>query len=603
MPNTAQPVVSREETQEKLSRRSAAGMSVKANVGYTIANRVEDSAEQYGDKVCIEYQDEKYTFAEVNAISNRVANVLREQGVQCGDVVALCVENRPAFFFYWFAIMKVGAVASFINTNITGALLKHALTIVECKGAIVGSECLPNFDCDEACDLLNVWMVPDREFPAKAEHESLYTLDLAAAAQSKDSGNVPAEWRAPLLAEQPAIYIFTSGTTGLPKAAIISHARWLMTGEVMRETLGIVGEDCFYAFLPLYHGAASLSATATAYSVGAKIAVRRKFSRSNFWKDVKKHGITTMQYVGEICRYLLTADTVPEEENHTLRKMTGTGMAAELWNAWVKRFGEAKIYESWGATEANTSLVNVDNYVGAVGRVPDWNMTNLRLLKYDTDAEDYAKTEDGKYQLAKPGEVGEAVGMIFHMPDSIAGRFEGYVDKAASEKKILRNVFQDGDQWWASGDLLREDENGYIYFVDRMGDTFRWKSENVSTTEVADALGDFPGLESITVYGVKVEGADGRAGMAAIVMGEGKTFDPKAFYDLTAERLPRYAAPVFIRLPDVADMTSTYKLRKVDLKKQGFDKAKVQDPLYVRDEKQGSYVELTDASLKAALGL
>lgn len=603
MTANSQPVVSREETQAKLSRRGAAGMTVKANIGYTLADRIEQSAKEFGDRICIEYQDEKYTFAEVNAISNQIAQVIKAQGVQCKDVVALCVENRPAFFFYWFAIMKVGAVASFINTNITGNLLKHALTITDCKYAVVGEECLPNFDCDDAKDVATIWMAPDAERPATDAQKALAALNLEAEAASQSKDNVPAEWRDGLLAEEPAIYIFTSGTTGLPKAAIISHARWLMTGEVMRETLEIVQDDCFYAFLPLYHGAASLSATATAYCVGAKIAVRRKFSRSNFWKDVKKHGITTMQYVGEICRYLLTADPVPEEENHTLRKMTGTGMAAELWNAWVNRFGEAKIYESWGATEANTSLVNVDNYVGAVGRVPDWNLTNLRLLKYDTDAEDYAKTEDGKYQLAKPGEVGEAVGMIFHMPDSIAGRFEGYVDKAATEKKILRNVFQDGDQWWASGDLLREDENGYVYFVDRMGDTFRWKSENVSTTEVADALGDFPGLESITVYGVKVEGAGGRAGMAAIVMADGTSFDPKAFYDLTAKRLPRYAAPVFIRLPDVADMTSTYKLRKVDLKKQGFDKAQVQDPLYVRDEKQGCYVELTDASVKAALGL
>lgn len=597
-----QPVVSREETQAKLSRRGAAGMKVKANIGYTLADRIEQSAKEFGERICIEYQDEKYTFAEVNAISNRIAQVIKAQGVQCRDVVALCVENRPAFFFYWFAIMKVGAVASFINTNITGNLLKHALTITDCKYAVVGEECLPNFDCDDAKGVATIWLAPDAERPATDAQKALAALNLEAEAANQSKGNVPTEWRDGLLAEEPAIYIFTSGTTGLPKAAIISHARWLMTGEVMRETLGIVQDDCFYAFLPLYHGAASLSATATAYCVGAKIAVRRKFSRSNFWKDVKKHGITTMQYVGEICRYLLTADPVPEEKNHTLRKMTGTGMAAELWNAWVNRFGEAKIYESWGATEANTSLVNVDNYVGAVGRVPDWNLTNLRLLKYDTDAEDYAKTEDGKYQLAKPGEVGEAIGMIFHMPDSIAGRFEGYVDKAATEKKILRNVFQDGDQWWASGDLLREDDNGYVYFVDRMGDTFRWKSENVSTTEVADALGDFPGLESITVYGVKVEGAGGRAGMAAIVMADGTSFDPKAFYDLTAKRLPRYAAPVFIRLPDVADMTSTYKLRKVDLKKQGFDKAQVKDPLYVRDEKQGSYVELTEEALKAALG-
>ena len=262
------------------------------------------------------------------------------------------------------------------------------------------------------------------------------------------------------MAEMPAIYVFTSGTTGLPKAAIISHARWLMTGYVMQQTLHTTAEDVFYAYLPLYHGAASLSLTPTAFVMGSGLVTRRKFSKSEFWNDVRKYGITAMQYVGEICRYLLTNPPQANDKEHKLRVMTGTGLATELWNAWVDRFGDMQIIESWGSTEANTSTVNVDNRVGSVGRIPDWSKTNLKLLAYDVDNDCHITDENGKKRLAQPGEVGEAIGMIFQIPDSIAGRFEGYTDPAANEKKIYRNVLQEGDAWWASGDLLREDEDG-----------------------------------------------------------------------------------------------------------------------------------------------
>jgi fatty-acyl-CoA synthase len=316
---------------------------------------------------------------------------------------------------------------------------------------------------------------------------------------------------------------------------------------------------------------------------------------------VRKYGITAMQYVGEICRYLLTNPPQANDKEHQLRVMTGTGLATELWQAWVARFGDMQIIESWGSTEANTSTVNVDNRVGSVGRVPDWMKTNLKLLAYDVDNDCHITDANGKKRLAQPGEVGEAVGMIFQIPDSIAGRFEGYTDTAANEKKIYRDVLQAGDAWWASGDLLREDEDGYLWFVDRLGDTFRWKSENVSTMEVADNLGDFPGVETITIYGVKVGSHAGRAGMAAITLQDGAGFDGKAFYELCSQRIPRYAAPLFVRIMQVADMTSTYKLRKVDLQKEGFDPAIVKDALWVRDEKVGAYVPYNADSVTRAV--
>jgi fatty-acyl-CoA synthase len=415
--------------------------------------------------------------------------------------------------------------------------------------------------------------------------------------------NPPASWRAGLVAGQPAVHIFTSGTTGLPKAALISHLRWVMTGDVMQVTMDVCADDVFYCFLPLYHGAAALSAGATAFAAGACLVLRRKFSKREFWGDVRRYGITICQYVGEICRYLLGEPERADDRDHTLRAMVGAGLSNETWEAFVRRFGEVAIYEGWGATEANANTINVDNRVGSCGRVPFWDRTNLRIVRYDVETGHHPRDADGFMIPCGPGEPGEAIGMIEDGRGNLAGRFEGYTSAEATERKILRNVLRAGDSWWSSGDLLRYDEDGYCYFVDRIGDTYRWKSENVSTMEVADSLGDLPGLETITVYGVKVPGTEGRAGMAALVMQPGRQFDAAAFYAMTCERVPRYAAPVFVRIAPAADLTSTFKLRKVDLQREGFDPALVVDPLYVRDEQAGTYVPFTQEAARRALGV
>jgi fatty-acyl-CoA synthase len=330
--------------------------------------------------------------------------------------------------------------------------------------------------------------------------------------------------------------------------------------------------------------------------------MRRKISRREFWDDVRRHRVTVCQYVGEICRFLLSNPPRPDDHDHPLRKMAGTGMSPEVWARWVERFGEMQIYESWGSTEANASTLNLENRVGSCGRVPFWDRTNLRLVRYDTETDSHPRGADGFLQLAGVDEPGEAIGMIYDLPDLVAGRFEGYTSAEATERKILRNVFRAGDAWWSSGDLLRCDADGYCWFVDRIGDTFRWKSENVSTAEVADALGDFPGLDAVTVYGVQVPAHEGRAGMAALVLHPGVAFDPAAFWALATTRLARYAAPLFLRLSPTADMTGNYKLRKVDLQREGYDTAVVQDPLYVRDDEARTYLRLTAQAVARALG-
>lgn len=592
----------REETQAKLDRRSAAAARHRASQTYCTAERIEESAARYGERECLIYGEACYTYAAVNALINRAAHALHAQGVSCGDVVALAVENRPEFFFLWLGLAKLGATVAFLNTNVSGAPLAHALESTGARHVLIGEECLASFASIEPATDAVWWIVPDPGMPAGSLSAALHATVLDIRTPRLPEHNPPAEWRAGTVGETPAIYIFTSGTTGLPKAAVLSHARWLITGDVMQVTMDVTPDDVFYCFLPLYHGAASLSAGATAWAAGASIVLRRKFSKREFWHDVRRHRVTICQYVGEICRYLLTEPSRADDRDHTLRTLVGAGLSLEVWDAFVRRYGELDIYEGWGSTESNTNTINLDNRIGSCGRVPFWEKTNLRVVRYDVENDAHVHGPDGFLVQCEPGEVGEAIGMIVDLPDVMGGRFEGYTSREATERKILRDVFATGDAWWSSGDLLRFDEDGYCYFVDRVGDTFRWKSENVSTMEVADSLGDFPGLETIAIYGVQVPGFEGRAGMAAIVMQPGRAFDPEAFYRFTCERVPRYAAPLFIRLASVPDLTTTFKLRKVDLQRDGYDAVRIADPLYVRDEQAACYVPLTPEAIARALG-
>lgn len=596
--------VPREVTQAKLDRRNQASARHRASLPYTTADRLQERVQQFGTRAFLVYGREQYSYAETNRRVNQVAHAAHALGVRCGDVVGLAMENRPAFFFVWLGLAKLGAKVAFLNTHVSGKPLAHAIAVTGAGRVVVGEECLDNFNRsrDDLPADTDFWLWPDAERPADDAQRSLCRIDLSLVSAQASELDPPSDWRAALTAGDTALYIFTSGTTGLPKAALISHARWLMAGDVMQVTMDITPDDGFYCFLPLYHGAASMSAGSTALAAGARLVIRRKFSRREFWNDVRHYHTTVCQYVGEICRFLLSAPASADDRNHPLRKIAGTGMAPEVWHQWVERFGDQfQIFEGWGSTEANTNTLNLDNWVGSCGRVPFWDKTNLRLVRYDVDNDMHPRDENGFMQLCDVDEPGEAIGMIIDLPDIVGGRFEGYTSAEATEKKILRNVFRQGDAWWSSGDLLRCDADGYCWFVDRIGDTFRWKSENVSTTEVADVLGDFPGLDAVTIYGVKVPGHDGRAGMAALVLQPGASFDAAAFWALALERLPRYAAPLFVRLSATADMTGNYKLRKVDLQREGFDASQVRDPLYVRDDAAASYVPMTDAALARAL--
>ena len=584
-----QQPVPREQTQALLDLRSAASARIKPADLYTLADRLEEQARAYPERAFLIDGEQRFTYATVDAQANRMAHVFYAKGLRPGDVCAIAMENRPQFFFSWFGLVKLGVVVAFINTQVSGKPLVHALQSTAAKAVVVGEECLANLLGTEGLPDVPLWLVEDALNPFDGELPTFVDSHFGELICAAPETVFPREVRAAITAETTTLLIFTSGTTGLPKAARYSHMRWMSSGDVMEVTLGATCDDVFYCCLPLYHGAAATSVTSTALRVGASIVVRRKFSVREFWADVRRNRITVFQYIGEICRYLLNQPVVAGEREHSLRYMLGAGLTPESWQRWLERFGPIQVFEGWGATEANANLINVDNYVGSCGRVPDWSRTNLRLARYDVESDTHPRDENGFYQLCQPGELGEAMGFIVDHPQIGGGRFEGYTSTAASESKIRRNVFQAGDAYWSSGDLLRYDDDGYFYFVDRIGDTFRWKSENVSTLEVADTLSDMPGLELINVYGVQVPEHEGRAGMAAILMQSGHRFDPQAFYELTEARLPRYAAPIFVRVSAAADLTSTFKLRKVDLQRQGYSPGLFADPLFVRDESTRTY--------------
>lgn len=582
-------IPSREETQAKLDLRSAAATRIKPADHYTLADRFEQQVAQHADKDFLVYGQQHFTYAAVDARVNQYAAVFIARGLRAGDVCAMAMENRPDFFFCWFALTKLGVTTAFINYHLTGKPLLHALQSTRAKAVVVGEECLDVFlDTDGSKDY-PVWLVPDSEKPSSRELPTWVDQAFYPAIEAASTDQPQRSLREQVKAEDDMLYIFTSGTTGLPKAARYSHMRWMTSGDVMQVSLAVQPEDVFYCCLPLYHGAAATSITSTALAAGASIVFRRKFSARAFWPEVRDNGVTIFQYIGEICRYLLNKPAQADDRDHKLRCMLGAGLSKDVWTRWIDRFGPIEVFEGWGSTEANAATINLDNYLGSCGRVPFWDKTNLRLLKFDTETQTHVRDEKGAYIHCQPGEIGEAVGYIVNHPEIGAGRFEGYTSEEATEKKILRNVFAEGDAWWSSGDLLRYDENGYCYFVDRIGDTFRWKSENVSTQEVADALGDFPGLELINIYGVLVPEHEGRAGMAAVLMQPGVAFDADAFYRFAIERVPHYAVPVFVRVCEMADLTSTFKLRKVDLQRQGYSTEQVKDPLFIKDDQTQSY--------------
>lgn len=557
---------------------------VKPQSSITIADIVESFARDKPDNIAIFYEDRALSYRALDEGANRYANWARAQAIGKGEVVALLMENRPEYIMAWLGLVKLGAVAALINTNLRGQPLAHSVGVAGARHLILGAELASAYL--EAHALIEsapaVW-VTGGTAPAGE--------NLDAALARADTTLVRAA-RAGLTCKDLAFYIYTSGTTGLPKAANISHMRALFMMYGFAGGLDANEHDRMYDPLPLYHSAGGICALGPAFTTGGALIIKRKFSVHEFWQDCHRFRPTFVQYIGELCRYLLNAPSGPHEQDHVIRAITGNGLRPEIWHAFQTRFAIPRIVEFYGATEGNVSMLNYDGTIGAVGRIPAymrWIMTT-RIVRFDVENETPVREADGFCRECAPNEAGEAIGRI----SNEAGHdFEGYTRREDTQKKILTDVFEKGDRWFRTGDLMKRDEHGYFYFVDRIGDTFRWKGENVSTNEVAEAFGVIDGIQEANIYGVKVPGMDGRAGMAALVTAPG--FDVAGLAEKLAGNLPAYARPLFIRLRPAMEITGTFKLRKVDLVKEGFDPNTIDDPLYIFDVATERYVPLTAA--------
>lgn len=550
---------------------------------YTLADAIEDAVDDHTDRTFISFEEQEITYADFEARANRFAHWGQSVGLKKGDTIALFMENRPDYIAFWAGMAKIAVRTALINYNLAGAGLAHCIKVVDCKAIVMNQELAPNFASARASVKL-----PLGAFVLGGAVDGLTQIDKAV--NQAAPGRLDKSVRAGVKGGDVALYIYTSGTTGLPKAAKITGVRARGLMRVFKDATEAGRNERILLTLPLYHATGGMCGVGTALNAGACIILRPKFSATHFWQEAIDYNATMLVYIGELGRYLMNQPPSALEKSHKITKGFGNGLRADVWEQFVERTGVKKLVEFYGSTEGNVNFFNLDGKIGAVGRIPRLLRSRLpaRIIRFDVESEEPIRGADGLCMEAARDEVGEAVGPITHEPRQ---RFDGYNDEKQSQKKILTDVFVKGDRWFRTGDLMKMDADGYIYFVDRIGDTFRWKGENVSTSEVEIAISSLPGVTHAVVYGVQVAEQDGRAGMAAISPREG--VDLKALHAHMATHLPSYARPVFVRFQAEAETTGTLKYRKVDLVKDGFDPMNTPDALFVADNERQTYVPIT----------
>ena len=558
------------------------------NDNASLAHTFQESVEKYGEQNFIYFEEQTWTYSEINKAANILSNKLVNDGIVHGDRVVLFMENRPEYVITLLALNKIGAIGVLINTSLTGAPLIHCINSSDSKKCIVGAELMSSLE--QVLDDINVkessnlyWVKDGDAYECPKWASDLDKLI------DKTKTETP-EAIKNVTAKDTAFYIFTSGTTGVPKAALFPNTKIVAAStNITRAGYRMNNQDCLYNCLPLYHSTGLMLGLCACIHVGASTFIRRKFSASSFWEEAQKFNTTAFVYVGELCRYLSFQDPCDEEINNPISKMVGNGLRPDLWDCFRNRFKVDRICEIYGASEGNGMFMNLLNKDQTIG------MTNieLALLEYDV-AEDKLKTdEDGKYIEVQEHEPGLALVKIG--PNAV---YNGYTDKKASEEKVIKNVFEEGDRWFNTGDLIKTMDVGFALgrkhyqFVDRVGDTFRWKSENVSTNEVAEILNSFDQVNMANVFGVKVPNSEGRAGMVAFNC-ELNEFRWQDFSNFVSEKLPSYAQPVFVRIIEELETTGTFKLKKNDLREEAFHLDKVnEDKIFIKKPGETSYVPL-----------
>ncbi|CAB0005671.1 unnamed protein product [Nesidiocoris tenuis] len=600
----------------------------------SIGHIFRNNAAKHPRKICFVFEDKEWTFAEMEEFSNKIANLFRSHGLRKGDTVGLMLENRPEYVGIWLGLSKIGVITALINFNLRQNSLQHSISVAQCQALIFGEE------FTDAIKEIMTTLGGVRLYsfnPGQVRHPRGDIGELQLNSLLKESSSSPADIDVGFLDKM--LYIYTSGTTGLPKAAVITHARYVFLAGAISYLLWFKSIDRFYTPLPLYHTAGGAMSVGQAIVYGSTVVIKKKFSASAYFEDIAKYKCTVAQYIGEMCRYLLATSPKPADTQHSLRMVFGNGLRPQIWTEFVERFNIAQVGEFYGATEGNANIVNIDSTVGAIGFVSRIipSVYPVSVIKVNQVTGEPIRGPNGLCVLCKPDEPGVFIGKI--IPSNPARAYLGYVNEKESEKKIVTDVFSKGDSAFISGwcdpyekrlfelvrlitlmrpngdtllptnvypiplqnnlledyscechprfklarllpgDLVVYDEFGYIFFKDRTGDTFRWKGENVSTSEVEGVVSNLVDFKDCVVYGVEVPGAEGRAGMAAIVDKE-LNINMSKLADGLKKALPAYARPIFIRIIHQLEMTGTYKMKKYDLQKDGFNPRKVLDQIF-----------------------
>jgi len=548
-------------------RGALTGLLARPSSKKSIGTVFQERAARYGDRIFLKFGDQQLTYRDANAAANRYAGVLAARGVGQGDVVGIMLRNSPNAVLAMLATVKCGAVAGMLNYHQRGEVLAHSLGLLKAKVLIAET------------DLVSAVA----ESGGTGTTETLTVEDLERYAVSAPATN-PASASA-VQAKDTAFYIFTSGTTGFPKASVMTHRRWLAALAAFGGLgLRLHSSDTLYCCLPLYHNNALTVALSSVINSGSTLLLGKSFSASRFWDEVIAGDATAFIYIGEICRYLLNQPPKPTDRAHKVRVIAGNGLRPEIWNEFTKRFGIARVCEFYASSEGNTAFINIFNVPQTTGISP----TPLAYVEYDPDTGAPLRDENGRVRRVPAGEPGLLISPVNKLQP-----FDGYTDKESSEKKLVRNAFREGDCWFNSGDVMSPQGMGHAAFVDRLGDTFRWKGENVATTQVEAALASDGSVEECTVFGVEVPDTGGRAGMAAVKLRDGAEFDGQSVARAVYSQLPAYALPLFVRVVPSLEHTTTFKSRKVELRKQAYGKG-VTDPLYVLAGRDEGYVPYYD---------
>jgi fatty-acyl-CoA synthase len=549
---------------------------------------IEDLAAELGEMPALLSDRECLTYRALAERANRYARWALDQGLGKGDTVCLFMPNRPDYLAVWLGIVKVGGVVALLNTNLAGSSLAHCINVVGPKHIIAAAEledrlttALPELVARPTISISGETNGPFRRLDRELERYTGETLS------KKERRSVTGDDR--------ALCIYTSGTTGLPKAANVSHARLMQWSHWFAGMMDTQSTDRMYDCLPMYHASGGVQAPGAVLVRGGSVVIREGFSASQFWADLIRWDCTLIQYIGELCRYLLHSEPSLHELEHRIRMACGNGLRPDVWQAFQVRFRIPQVLEFYAATEGCVSLFNVEGEPGAIGRIPSYlaHRFPALLVRANVEKEAPFRDERGFCMPCAPNEVGEAIGRLVKDASHVGSRFEGYTDGEASEKKVIRNVFETGDAWFRTGDLMRKDNRGFFYFVDRIGDTFRWKGENVAASEVSEAIAAFPGVKQANVYGVSIPHTDGRTGMAALVL-EGE-IDLTGLRAHLIKRLPDYACPLFLRIRNEMELTGTFKYTKTDLVRQGYDPMATGDAIYFNHSDQGAFVQLDKA--------